>query len=193
MEGSQADGVDSIRARSLLEGEQRRLMRWRDELVAEHDEMEREGAGELSTIDQHLADLASDTAERDRVTSMLVTVDDALGEVETALQRLASGRYGQCASCGVPIPDARLEAVPATRFCKEHQGYWEGSRLLMNPPDSPVGDEPNVEIEALMLHRWGGRASGLPSDDLLGDGATDVPLEDMEAEAALQEEREHRE
>ena len=155
--------------------------------------MDREGAGELSTIDQHLADAASDTAERDRVTSLLTTVDDALGEVDSALHRLQSGHYGRCASCGVTIPDERLEAVPSTRFCKEHQGYWEGARLLLHPPDSPVATQSSVDIESVMLHRWAGRASALPDDDRLGEPTPAAALEDMEAEAALQEEREHRE
>lgn len=154
--------------------------------------MDREGAGELSTIDQHLADAASDTEERDRVASLLATVHEARAEVTAALHRVESGHYGRCASCDAVIPDERLEAVPATRFCKEHQGYWEGARLLMHPPDSPVHEEPAVDIERLMLHRWGGRASALPDDDRLGEPHwSGVPLEEMETEAALQEERRH--
>jgi len=175
-----------------LAGESERLTAWRDELLAEHADLDREGAGELSTIDQHLADAASDTAERDRVMSLLGTVNDALSEVGDALRRLEAGRYGRCASCGVEIPQERLEAVPATKFCTAHQGYWEGDRLLMDPPESPVPESPGVDIEALMMYRWGGRASALPDDDELEEpGVPGVPLEAMESEDALQEEREH--
>lgn len=183
--------METIRARTLLEAERERLTRWRDELEAEHADMDREGSGELSTIDQHLADAASDTAESERVVSLIATVHDALVELDDAVHRLDAGHYGHCASCGSLIPDERLEAVPATKFCKEHQGYWEGARLLMHPPDSPLPENPRVDIEALMMHRWGGRGSALPDDDTIGEPGPGVPLEEMDMESALQEERDH--
>ena len=188
----QPDLVDLDRAETLLQNERGRLVQWRNELLAEHADMDREGAGELSTIDQHLADTASDTTERDRVMSLLTTVNDALLDVDDALRRVAHDHYGRCAICGAAIPDERLEAVPATKFCKDHQGYWEGARLLLRPPEAPVPDDAGVEIEALMMYRWGGRASALPDDDLIAEpGVPGVPLEELDTEAALQEERRH--
>ena len=35
-----------------------------------------------------------------------------LDEVEEALMRLRDGTYGRCLSCGRPIPEGRLEALP---------------------------------------------------------------------------------
>jgi len=46
--------------------------------------------------------------------------------VQRALVRLAEGRYGRCDVCGGTIPDERLVAVPATRFCLSHQWQAEG-------------------------------------------------------------------
>jgi len=43
-----------------------------------------------------------------------------LDEVERALAKLDSGTYGQCEVCAKPIAEARLEAMPAARFCIEH-------------------------------------------------------------------------
>lgn len=40
-----------------------------------------------------------------------------LQEIDVALQRMKAGRYGQCEICGTSIPDARLRALPWTRFC----------------------------------------------------------------------------
>jgi DnaK suppressor protein len=40
--------------------------------------------------------------------------------VALALQRLEDGTYGRCEACGVAIEPARLEAMPATRFCISH-------------------------------------------------------------------------
>jgi RNA polymerase-binding transcription factor DksA len=42
---------------------------------------------------------------------------EALDEVDAALERLSSGTYGNCQVCGKPIGAARLEAMPAARFC----------------------------------------------------------------------------
>lgn len=42
---------------------------------------------------------------------------EAIEEFEDALARLEDGHYGTCQSCGRPIPMARLELLPQTRFC----------------------------------------------------------------------------
>jgi RNA polymerase-binding transcription factor len=43
----------------------------------------------------------------------------ALGDVEVALHRMATGRYGTCLYCGVEIPLARLIAVPQVDACAD--------------------------------------------------------------------------
>ena len=40
-----------------------------------------------------------------------------LAEIDAALERLASGRYGWCESCGAAITARRLAAVPEARTC----------------------------------------------------------------------------
>lgn len=45
--------------------------------------------------------------------------DYALAEVEAALGRLRAGSYGRCEATGAPIPEARLRALPWTRFTRE--------------------------------------------------------------------------
>lgn len=39
--------------------------------------------------------------------------------IEAALDRIANGSYGVCASCGEPIAEERLDAVPATPLCAD--------------------------------------------------------------------------
>jgi DnaK suppressor protein len=46
---------------------------------------------------------------------------ETLEEVADALIRLDNATYGKCVDCGRPIEVARLEAVPWTRYCREHQ------------------------------------------------------------------------
>ncbi len=40
-----------------------------------------------------------------------------LGEVNKALARLDAGQYGTCSSCGKPIGETRLKAVPYASLC----------------------------------------------------------------------------
>lgn len=40
-----------------------------------------------------------------------------IAQIETALERIADGTYGDCVTCGEAIPPARLEAVPQAAQC----------------------------------------------------------------------------
>jgi RNA polymerase-binding transcription factor DksA len=44
---------------------------------------------------------------------------DELRAVNAALDRVARGAFGVCATCGGPISDARLQAVPQAALCEE--------------------------------------------------------------------------
>jgi DnaK suppressor protein len=44
--------------------------------------------------------------------SILQNEQHLLADVEEALRRLQDGTYGSCLTCGQPIPDRRLEAIP---------------------------------------------------------------------------------
>ena len=83
------------------------------------DETEQSSLGELSSIDQHPADHASETFEREKDLTILGSIGDQVDEIDAALERLDNGTYGKCESCGKPIGDDRLEARPASRFCIE--------------------------------------------------------------------------
>jgi DnaK suppressor protein len=37
-------------------------------------------------------------------------------EIEQALLRMKEGTYGECAACGLPINERRLDAVPTARY-----------------------------------------------------------------------------
>ncbi len=41
----------------------------------------------------------------------------ALAEIESALSRLAAGRFGWCEQCGGAIAAARLAEIPQARYC----------------------------------------------------------------------------
>jgi DnaK suppressor protein len=60
-------------------------------------------------------------ASRNLATHLLLSNLDRdrriLGEIELALERMKTGEYGICDSCGTHIPEPRLRALPWARFC----------------------------------------------------------------------------
>ena len=52
----------------------------------------------------------------------------SLAEVDQALQRLASGRYGLCSDCGAAIPLARLQLAPQAQRCVACESQLERGR-----------------------------------------------------------------
>lgn len=115
-------------ARDALLAERARLSGLRDGVQRDiTEEMSSESAGELSRLDQHPADLGTETFDRERDLSLREGLDGQLQEVEDALARLEAGSYGRCEACGKPIPPARLAALPATRYCLEDQAGAEGA------------------------------------------------------------------
>jgi DnaK suppressor protein len=75
---------------------------------------------EGGSFDENFADSGQVAAEQGEVQSLAGTLREQLDAVEAALTKLDEGTYGLCERCQQPIPDARLEAMPASRFCIEH-------------------------------------------------------------------------
>ena len=93
----------------------RQLASKRDELRVRLDEhrtevfIEREPDDDAAEANRNLAkDLALAALDRERHT---------LQEIDLALDRIKSGDYGICDVCGDKIPEARIRALPWTRFC----------------------------------------------------------------------------
>jgi len=117
--------VDPDRARELLHRERSELAELSARLTesSDLDESQDGSTGELNSLDQHLAaDRASDTFDREKDRSIAEGLAEKLDEIDAALGRIDDSEYGTCQVCGREIADERLEAVPATRFCREHAG-----------------------------------------------------------------------
>jgi RNA polymerase-binding transcription factor DksA len=110
--------IDTDQFRAELERHRDRLQK----TIAHHDignSSLTEETGELmsSSADNHLADTASETYERELDEGLEGDAQEQLREVKAALERLEAGTYGTCAVCGKTVPVERLEAVPWTRLC----------------------------------------------------------------------------
>ena len=109
--------IDTGRFKSDLEERRRRVM-----AVIEHREHNgslEDDIGELvsSSADNHLADTASETYDREFDEGLGEDAGRHLAEIDAALGRIANGTYGRCEVCGREIDEERLEAVPWTTLC----------------------------------------------------------------------------
>jgi DnaK suppressor protein len=57
-----------------------------------------------------------------------------LQQVRDALRRIEDGTFGRCVVDGEPIEEKRLDAVPWTPYCLEHQARLEAE----SPPRTPT-------------------------------------------------------
>jgi len=78
---------------------------------------QREAGGELSAIDQHPADTADQTIQREIDYTIKGIVEDEAQQVEAAMRRQAEGRYGTCEACGQEIDPDRLAVRPQATLC----------------------------------------------------------------------------
>ena len=116
--------MDLDEARQRLSEERVRLTQVKDEL-ASAAENERESTSELSSMDQHQADVGTELFDRERDLGILEAVEGELTEVERALTRIDEGNYGTCEACGKQIGDERLAAQPYARLCVQDQEQAE--------------------------------------------------------------------
>jgi DnaK suppressor protein len=96
----------------------------RGDLADERDRLNAQIAGLEpgggSSFDDNFADSGQVAAEQGENKVLASQLRSELDEVERALAKLEDGTYGQCETCGQPISAARLEAMPATRYCIDH-------------------------------------------------------------------------
>jgi len=117
---------DLVRFRRLLEEERERLRQELEEIEARAARaLETEAAGELSGYDEHPADMASETFEREKDLAIGENIASLLAKVQNALAKIERGTYGVCDICERPIKRARLAAIPFATLCVECQGKVE--------------------------------------------------------------------
>jgi len=104
---------------SLLSTIRASLVEEQDHLRMQLGELEAGNEASLS-FDENFADSGQVAAEQGEAMALAGSLREQLDDVERALRKLDKGTYGTCEVDGKPIDDARLEAMPATRFCINH-------------------------------------------------------------------------
>lgn len=83
------------------------------------NESQQERLGELSMIDNHPADVATEMEDREKSYALIDNEKKLLNDINKALERIDNGTYGICRICGNEISDERLDFIPYASLCIE--------------------------------------------------------------------------
>jgi RNA polymerase-binding transcription factor DksA len=133
------------------------LLTLRARLLQDRREQLADAAQPLEPHSLNHADSATDEFDHNLTLAALSLKQDALHEIDAAINRIHSGAYGVCEETGKPIPAARLKAIPWARFTREVEARHEieGGRrpqhlgALGSVRGTPTGNlEPMKSVEA---------------------------------------------
>jgi len=118
--------LDIEHYREMLLAERARLEAERDQIrsrgLAVDGALPEEGEGG----DEDTADMASAMMDKEMDLSVEDEIEDLLGAVDHALQKMDDGTYGICDMSGEKIPSGRLELLPWSSLTVECQALCEG-------------------------------------------------------------------
>lgn len=89
---------------------------------------QRDATGDLSAYTFHMADVASDSYDREFSLDLVSGEQKVLYQVDEALKKIEEGTYGVCEACGEKISKERLKAIPYTKLCRKCQQNTEKKR-----------------------------------------------------------------
>lgn len=87
-----------------------------------------EDSSEESPYDQHMAETAAVTLDREIDLTLEENARAAIAQIDRALQKLEEASYGLCDKCGSPINEERLKAAPFATLCIECKRREERGR-----------------------------------------------------------------
>ncbi|MDD4237971.1 MAG: TraR/DksA C4-type zinc finger protein [Desulfotomaculaceae bacterium] len=113
--------------KAMLMDFKKRLSEERKNLLERINYINEQGLGEaledsiseLSTYDNHPADIGTEVFERSKDFALRESAMLSVVAVDDALDRINEGTYGTCDVCGKGIALERLEALPSTTICRD--------------------------------------------------------------------------
>jgi RNA polymerase-binding transcription factor len=121
--------IDTEHFRELLHEKRQAVIDAIDYLHKENRGSLQEETGELvsGSADQHMADTATETVDREIDYTLEEHDERMLAAIDAALRRIEDGTFGICVNCGARIAPERLEAMPWATLCidckrKEERG-----------------------------------------------------------------------
>lgn len=82
---------------------------------------QKDASGDISGYTYHMADVATDTYDREFSLGLASNEQKALYELDDALKRIEEGIFGICEECKCVMTKTRLKAVPYARLCVKCQ------------------------------------------------------------------------
>jgi YteA family regulatory protein len=125
-----------------------------------------EWSRELSAYDNHPADSASETYQREQQVGLIDSQRRILSMIEDVIAKMDDGTYGLCENCAREIPAERLEAIPFTLLCREcREAQEEETVSHLRPPEESL-------IRDLFARVFsGGDSVGIDGEDVWHDVA----------------------
>ena len=117
--------------RKLLLAEKEKIMGGIHNLTKENlSNSQTDAAGDLSHYSTHMADVGSDSFERELALGLVTNEQEFLYKINEALRAIDNGTYGFCEACKKPIKEARLKALPFAKLCISCQEKVESGGKL---------------------------------------------------------------
>jgi RNA polymerase-binding protein DksA len=111
---------------SLLLAERTRLEEEREQIRSRAGSVDGALPEEGEGGDDDTADLAAAMMDKEMDLSVEDEIEDMLGAIDHALQKIEDGTYGICDMSGQQIPKSRLELIPWAALTVECQALAEG-------------------------------------------------------------------
>ena len=89
---------------------------------------QRDASGEISSYTYHMADMATDSFDREFSYTLAINERELIYLIDEALSKIDSGTYGICELCNKKIIKKRLKTIPYAKYCLKCQREEERSR-----------------------------------------------------------------
>ena len=86
---------------------------------------QKESSGDLSGYSFHMADMASDSYDRELSLNIASEEQQVVYEIDEALKRIEDGKFGKCIECEKKVPLKRLNVIPYAKYCIQCQSKEE--------------------------------------------------------------------
>jgi RNA polymerase-binding transcription factor DksA len=106
--------------------------RLRDDITQMADNALNQDRSRTTSMPNHMAELGSGNFDQELTLSLLGSESNSLDQIEAAIGRIADGSFGRCETCGVQIPEARLEALPYAAQCVSCASEEENSLTTLD-------------------------------------------------------------
>jgi RNA polymerase-binding protein DksA len=114
--------------KKLLIKEKEKLLGELKHIIEDTQKSQKEASGDISSYTYHMADVATDSYDREFSLDIASNERKILREIDEALRRIDDGSYGICLSCGKKIAKSRLKVIPHTNFCINCQQSQESKK-----------------------------------------------------------------